>query len=174
MGYVGGELSELTDETPIRRFGARMTRKAGSHLRDRVARHTPVAKAFEHETAAAFVSRRGGRAPGTLKRSWRVGEVEVLYDGTVFRVDVYTNDPVAPYVEWDTRPHIIVPKDPEGMLVFETAQGTVFAKLVHHPGTTGAHMMATAIAEVAETWRALAKRELRETTRNWFQGGGSA
>ena len=176
MGYVGGRLEDLAPalDRGVERFARRTTEKVGEELRRRVRRHTPVAK----ETAAirnsygsmgAWIRARGGRVPGTLKESWQVGEVEVLAGGTRMRVPVYTLDPVAPHVEWDTMPHLIAPRKPGGVLTIPTRRGMVFATLVHHPGTRGVHMMATAIAEVALEWRRIAEREWRAETRGFFR-----
>ena len=42
----------------------------------------------------------------------------------------------APFVEFDTKPHVIEPKKPGGVLAFKVGGTTVFAKRVNHPGTT--------------------------------------
>lgn len=44
--------------------------------------------------------------------------------------------PYAGYVEFDTKPHVIRPKKPGGVLVFEINGTKIFTKEVHHPGTT--------------------------------------
>ena len=54
------------------------------------------------------------------------------------RVIIGPNESVAPYagyVEFGTKPHIIRPKSPSGVLVFTMNGRKVFAKSVHHPGT---------------------------------------
>lgn len=180
MGYRGGELADLAPplERGIRRFATRVTRKVGGDLKNRVERRTPVAKdtaavRASFATLQAWHGSRGGRLPGELKRSWKVGEVEVVLNasGERRRIDVYTLDPVAPHVEWDTRPHLIEPRKPGGVLTIPTEAGMVFAKVVHHPGTRGVHMMATALAEVAVEWRATAEAEwVRESGRIWRAG----
>jgi hypothetical protein len=132
VAYRGGELTDLAPplERGVRRFATRATKKVGRELRDRVEHHTPVAK----ETAAVRASfgtlqdwhgARGGRLPGELKRSWKIGEVEVILNasGERRRIDVYTLDPVAPHVEWDTRPHLIEPRKPGGVLTIPTEAG---------------------------------------------------
>lgn len=43
--------------------------------------------------------------------------------------------PYAEYVTMGTRPHVIVPKRPGGVLRFQVMGETVFAKRVNHPGT---------------------------------------
>lgn len=50
-------------------------------------------------------------------------------------VRVGPNVPYASYVEFGTRPHDIRPKSEGGVLRFQMGGQTVFAKVVHHPGT---------------------------------------
>jgi hypothetical protein len=174
MGYRGGELADLADplERGIRRFASDATRDVGRHLRRRVRHHTPVAQETRavrasYDSLDDWIRARGGRQPGELRDSWKVGEVEVKFEagGEHRRIEVYTLDPVAPYVEWPTRPHVIVPRKPGGVLTIPTPAGMVFATVVHHPGTEGAHMMATALTEVAADWRAIVARQWANETR---------
>lgn len=177
MGYRGGLLADLAPslDRGIDRFASRTVEKVGEELRTRVRRRTPVAKMHAAERAsygssAAWIAARG-RVPGTLKESWKVGEVEVYFSasGERRRVSVYSLDPIAPHVEWDTMPHLIAPKKPGGVLTIPTKGGMAFATLVHHPGTRGVHMMATALAEVALEWRRIAEREWSREARGFFR-----
>ena len=43
--------------------------------------------------------------------------------------------PYAGYVEFGTKPHVIRPKEPGGVLVFTVGGKKVVTRLVHHPGT---------------------------------------
>jgi hypothetical protein len=55
--------------------------------------------------------------------------------------------PTASYgadVEYGTQPHIIRPRNPGGVLAFPGAGGTIFARVVHHPGTSPAPYMGPA------------------------------
>jgi hypothetical protein len=61
--------------------------------------------------------------------------VEETTDGFI----IGTTKKYAPYVELDTRPHIIKPKYKQA-LKFSIDGNTIFSKEVHHPGTTGHHM----------------------------------
>lgn len=179
MAYRGGELVDLAGplEHGIDRFATRATREVGDELKARVRRHTPVA----HPSAADFASYGGAagwiearhRRPRHLHDSWQVGEVEIVgrATGARRRVAVFTLDPVAPHVEWDTLPHLIVPRKPGGVLTVPTSRGMVFARLVHHPGTRGAHMMATALAEVAVMWRVTVSEQWAVETRRIWAGG---
>lgn len=144
-------------------MGARVTKRMGDELHQRVRRLTPVAKETaavraSYPSLASWIAARH-RRPGELRGSWRVGDVKVILDGERTTVTVYTLDPVAPHVEWDTAPHLIRPRRPGGVLTVPTRDGMLFMREVHHPGTRGVHMMATALAEVAATWEGVARDE---------------
>jgi hypothetical protein len=135
-----------------------------------------------------------GRMPGTLKASWRTGDLErrrtVTGDeGTA--IESYTEDPVAPHVEWPTRPHLIGPRadrapasvvatgrprrmggDPRAAVRFINRFGqVVYAHEVWHPGTQGTHMMRDALAHVDATWEArIGRREVDRWAREQVAG----
>jgi hypothetical protein len=156
----------------MRAAGRRTTERVGADLRERVRRHTPVAKP-PPGAAGEWEASRGGRPPGTLRESWRVGKVTVRGSGGLMSIDVYTEDPVAPDVEWDTQPHIIRPRGEGGMLRFWTRSGdVVFATIVHHPGTRGVHMLATALVEVAASWQEIGREEMERWAREQLRGVG--
>lgn len=179
MGYHGEELVELAPplERGVRRFARATVDATGEELRRRVRAHTPVSRVTPAEVLSfgrvGAELKRGGRPRGALRESWQIGEVELLYRGELLRVAVFTMDPVAPHVEWDTVPHMIAPKKPGGVLTVPTTGGLVFARVVDHPGTRGVHMMATAIQEVAVEWQRIARREWLNEIRGgriWRQG----
>lgn len=179
MGYRGGELADLARplERGIGRYAHRTTEKVGEQLRTRVRRHTPFSKPGAAEIVASYKDSgawrraRGGRRPGTLHDSWQVGEVTVRSAGSgrTYTVPVFTMDPVAPHVEWNTMPHLIAAK-PGKVLTIPTRAGMAYATFVHHPGTTGQHMMATALQEIAVMWRETARREWAFEVRRMWQG----
>lgn len=105
-----------------------------------------------------------GRLPGTLKRSWEKGEVEMFRDGRV-RVTVETFDPVAPHVEWDTSPHLIRARRAAALRFYSPLGELVFAKVVNHPGTTGQHMMARALDRLQAELPAILRQEMFEWAR---------
>jgi hypothetical protein len=180
MGYRGGQLVDLAPslEAGIDRFGRRTTAKVGEELRRRVRRHTPIAKPGSAAVRASYrnsgewIRDRGGRRPGTLLESWRVGDVDVrtLGGGKTFTIPVFTLDRIAPFVEWETMPHLILPRHAK-RLRFPTAGGMVFALLVHHPGTRGAHMMSRALLEVSVSWQVIAEREWQLEARQVWRLG---
>lgn len=174
MGYsANASLADLFDVGPAERAAKRMTRRAGEALTDGAGRRTPVAKPPVGLTADQFAGGRG-RAPGTMKKSWRTGGVEHEVNATGvdrYGVDSYTEDPQAPHVEYPTRPHLIRPSparapasvaangkprrpgtDPAARLRYWQGGREVFAAEVHHPGTQGVHMMRDSLTEVETTW----------------------
>lgn len=178
MGYKGEKLASLAAplDAGVKRFGRRLTNEVGGDLRKRVRRHTPVAEVSpevmaSYGSGASWVKARGGRKPGHLRDSWKIGTVTIADRGARYTIPVFTLDPVAPHVEWDTMPHLIRPKRPGGVLTIPTREGMIYASIVHHPGTRGAHMMATSLAEVAASWQRTARSQWAEEARRIWQGG---
>lgn len=162
-------LADLFDVGPADRAARRMTARAGGAVTKGAARRTPVADIPQGLTADQFSGGRG-RVPGYMKRSWRTGRVEEL-PAERYGIDSYTEDPVAPHVEWDTRPHTFGPSpsrapasvvatgkprragtDPAARLRFYVGGRAVYAAEVSHPGTQGQHMMRDSLTEVELTW----------------------
>lgn len=160
MSYrQAGSLADFGREEPWRAAQRRTVERVGDELHRRVVEHTPVANPPPGHEAEWLASRK--RKPGTLKDSWKVGEVTVVSGTDTISIDVYTMDPIAPYVEWPTLPHLIMPRRPGGMLRFWTKGGdTVYATIVHHTGTKGSYMLTTAIAEVAAMWQTIGAEEM--------------
>lgn len=164
MGYRGGSLASFGRPDLMRDAQRRTVERVGPELHRRTVEHTPVAKPPPGHEAEWLADRK--RAPGTLKESWRVGEVRVQVGGELMSIDVYTRDRIAPFVEWPTLPHIIVPRNFRGMLRFWDSLGrTVYATIVHHTGTKGAYMLTTALAEIAATWQEIGADEMERWAR---------
>lgn len=161
MGYSStGKLADFGRTEPMVAAVKRTVSRVGQDLLERTKEHTPVAKPPPGAAAEWLAARK--RAPGTLKESWKCGEVTISEDGKTYTIDVYTNDSIAPYVEWPTMPHIIVPRN-GGMLRFWNALGqTVYATVVHHTGTRGSYMLTTAIAEEAVAWQQIGDEEMEQ------------
>lgn len=165
-------LSSLFRDEEVLDVAREITEAVGRRLLEVVMDYTPVAEDSFGERA---------RAPGSLRRSWRSGDVRV--DGRVFTVEISTDDPIAPMVEWPTRPHLIKPSaskeaiaeakfrakhpgstanGPFARLRFRDRSGQViYATMVHHPGTHGAYMMTRALATIDEEWPLIAQRVIR-------------
>lgn len=148
-----GDLEDLFRPEPVLELARRITERVAARLLQLVESYTPVA-------SDSFGER--DRPPGTLKRSWREGTL--VFKGRTFTIEVYTDDKVAPHVEFPTRPHIIRPKPsrgPNARLRFRSAEGNViYAREVHHPGTQGSYMMTRALATLEEEWPQIAREEL--------------
>lgn len=166
MGYTStGKLSGFGRPELMRDAQHRTVERVGRELLHRTVEHTPVAKPPPGHAAEWLEARK--RAPGTLKESWKCGEVTIELGGETMSIDVYTHDRIAPYVEYPTLPHIIVPRNPRGMLRFWNALGdTVYAMIVHHTGTKGTYMLTTALAEVAAMWQEIGREELDRWARD--------
>lgn len=93
---------------------------------------------------------RDDRAPGTFKRSIERGRVErgMGVRGMTMRVQVFSEDEAGPFIEYDTRAHVIRPRKPGGRLHWRGPGGEhIFARAVQHPGTTGQHIFARGALE---------------------------
>lgn len=68
---------------------------------------------------------------------------------------IYTNVNYAPFVHDGTQPHVIRPRRRGGRLRFRVGGMTVFAREVHHPGTSPTTFLTRALRRVAEErgWR---------------------
>ena len=175
MGYTANaDLEELFDSGPMERSCRRLTAACTDAIMEGAADRSPVASPPLGVSQTEFAGGRG-RAPGTLKGSWYTTDVDrtVAPSGVPrFSASAQTDDPVAPHVEWPTRPHLIRPRldrapasvratgslrrsgdDPMARLRFIGRNGrVVYAAEVHHPGTQGTHMMRDSLAEVDGTW----------------------
>lgn len=178
MGYTqAGSFEEMYRTEPWERCMERITERCGVRLLDVAVALTPVAEVDSDD----LFSR--GRTPGTLKRSWRRGEV-VLFSTGSLSVTVENLDPIARMVEYPTRPHVIRPRadrapasvvvtgkprgtvqDGRAMLRFKVDGHVVYAREVHHPGTHGAYMLTRALAYLAVEWREIAREEIERTAR---------
>lgn len=72
-------------------------------------------------------------------------EPKFTFRGPTVRVSADVN--YATFVENGTAPHLIRPRTAKA-LKFKIGGRTVYAKVVHHPGTKAVHFMAKAVREV--------------------------
>lgn len=133
------ELDDMLDPEAAPRACRRIADAAGDRMQELTKRFTPVDRSFGKDTSA--------RPRGTARESiYRTPVEERLgIAGATFRVRVVSDDPVFPYIEWNTRPHVIRPRPergPRARLSWRTPSGRVFAREVHHPGTQGQHPFA--------------------------------
>jgi hypothetical protein len=145
----------------MERACVRIVDRTGETLTVEVAKKTPVAEPPKGAVRLGEVDewlRSRGREPGTLKKSWRTSETE--REGPQhWSVESYTEDPVAPHVEWDTSPHVIAPRNAMALRFWDEV-GRVFRQSVFHPGTRGQHMMRDSLAELDTDWRRIGEEEV--------------
>ena len=135
------------------RATSRAARRIADAGTDRMAqetrRRTPIdTNPFRH---------RPERPRGSARRSIRRQEgllVEMRGGRPRYIGDVVSHDPVTRLLEFDTPPHEIRPRDPDGYLAFQSRHGWtddsgrfhppgtwVRVRVVQHPGTKGHHMV---------------------------------
>lgn len=156
------DLSTMVDLDAVDRACKRITDDAGDRLQANVRRNTPV-------DASPFRDK-PDRPRGALRESIERGRVEATVPD--YRVRVFTEDPVAPHVEWDTRPHTIRARRPGGRLHWRDRQtgDHRFAASVEHPGTTGQHMFAAGAARTEAEIEAVAEPAVRQFERELIRG----
>jgi hypothetical protein len=112
-----------------------------------VAQRTPIGRQVDQRTGR-------DRGPsGRLRASWR--PLPTKRDGDTYSAGTMTDVEYAPYVENDTRRHII-PKGGSAagiVLHFWTHGQEVFARSVDHPGTRGAYMQVRGLNEAERRYK---------------------
>lgn len=154
MGYVGGEIASIVKPLVATRAAEKMARRGGERMTELVRMNTPIAP-----MQPPLDKRPRKRARGTLRASWFTKPV--VPTGTGFESGTATEDPIAPYVEWNTRPHEIRPIPPNRRLAFVKDGHWWYPRVVHHPGTHGQAMLRIGAAKVEdELAHGLMDREL--------------
>jgi len=167
----------MLNPTAVTAAGRAMVDKGGEKLAEATRRRTPI-----------DVSPSGGlpreRPRGTLRDSITRGPVRQHTStlGRGWQLQVYTEDPVGPYVEWNTRPHEIRPtaehvaraaaEGRQAMLRFFHEGQIRYAAVVHHPGTQGQHMFARAAAFLEVEVPHMFSEELERFGRDLTSGRG--
>jgi hypothetical protein len=104
---------------------------------------------FEHDLGPDILHKMQTKAPvktGALRESLGMN----ITDGILYVGSGIGDRPAVDYayiVENGSRPHIIRPKNPDGVLRFEVDGTIVFTKEVHHPGTPATHFMRESLYE---------------------------
>lgn len=178
MSYSGAKLAEAIRPELAEHAVREMADDVGDFVHERVVEFSPVYEEFGGGgNRWISVNRERGREPGRLKRSWYRLPLVRIRSGAdpAWRAEEATDDEVAPWVEEDTRPHIIRPKRAGGWLRFRLRGSgrAVYARMVRHPGTTGQHMLRRALdaaegsfhvvaAPAAEAWVLRQERAFEE------------
>ena len=129
-------------------------------LLERVRGRIPQARRrYLQEAGRLTVREMRARAPvrtGRLRRSIRA---IIRRQG----VEVSPHVPYWVYVEKGVKPHMIYPKQPGGVLVWETGEGeTVFARYVRHPGFLGRFFVRATRLAVRPRLQSLLRRIVRQ------------
>ena len=115
------------------------TAQSGDKVQELVRKHTP-------------------EKTGELKASVTQGPITRPYK-TWYRIEVFSEDPKARWIERGTPPHVIKPRKEGGSL---SIRGKQYSE-VHHPGNDGYHMFARGGSEFEQLHAELiAERNLRK------------
>lgn len=166
-------LDTMLDEDAPGRACERICDAAGDRLLATTKRLTPIDRSPFRDKP----TRPRGTARESLERTpvRRGGN-----QGRRYTTVVQTFDPAFPYIEFNTRPHVIRPradrrpasvvatgrprgtvKDGRAALTWRGPGGRVFAREVHHPGTQGQHPFARAALQLTGTVGQVASEPMR-------------
>lgn len=79
-------------------------------------------------------------------------------EGVIWEIRNEGREEIVEYLEFGTRPHVIEPRDPDGVLAFEIDGKTVFAKKVLHPGTKPLGFVRMTQSDIDRSAEGLAKK----------------
>ena len=151
MPFVASRrLEDMLNPDAARIAAKAMADKGGTRLMEATKLRTPIDTSYTPIPSS--------RPRGTARESVQRGPVKsrIVYGSRAYEVRVFTEDPVFPYIEWTTRPHLITPT-PEhqaraaaegrrAMLMFYAHGRIMWRPFVFHPGTQGQHPFARAAA----------------------------
>jgi hypothetical protein len=80
------------------------------------------------------IKERTPRKTGDTAKSWTI-HYHKSGDTVTWEITPDGKEDIVTFLEFGTKPHVIEPKDEDGVLVFEIEGETIFAKKVFHPGT---------------------------------------
>jgi hypothetical protein len=80
------------------------------------------------------IKERTPRKTGDTAKSWTI-HYHKSGDSNTWEIRPDGKEDIITFLEFGTKPHVIEPKDEDGVLVFEIEGETIFAKKVFHPGT---------------------------------------
>lgn len=112
-----------------------------------------------------------GRTPkitGETARSWTIHFLEVNRDTVSWEINPDGKEDIVTFLEFGTKPHVILPKRIGGVLVFEVDGEIVFTKDVFHPGTKPLGFVRQTQDEVYEAGLKLVESLHRFNRSIWF------
>jgi hypothetical protein len=168
--YADRRLEDLLNPGAAKVASRAIADKGADRLMEAVKTRTPIDTSYSPLPQS--------RPRGTARESVVRGPVKQRSSpiGPRYEGRVYTEDPVFPYIEWNTRPHIIRPT-PEhiaqaaaegrrAMLRYFSGGGIRYARQVLHPGTTGQHPFARAEAFIEAEVSHMFDEELEQFARD--------
>jgi hypothetical protein len=105
---------------------------------------------------------------GVTQKSWTIHLKRNEVNAVEWEISPDGREDIVGYLEFGTNPHVIVPKDPGGVLVFEWKGKTWFLTSVLHPGTHGLGIVRITQAEIKEEGKKLFA-EMHSRVRSLFR-----
>jgi hypothetical protein len=167
MGYhATASLEEMIHPEACERTAREIADDGLEHFQSHVRRNTPIDTNPYRD--------RPGRPRGSARESVKRTPVRHVNTATgpAFVGSVFSDDEVFPFIEWDTPPHTIRPKEPGGTLHWRDRSSGEhrFAKEVHHPGTKGQHPFAIGAAVTEAELDTIAEPHLAGFERELLEG----
>lgn len=155
---ASGRLEDMINPGAVDVAGEAIALEALEEFQDYVKDNTPIDTNPYRD--------RPGRPRGAARDS--VERSRVVKRAGAWRGSVFTEDEVFPFIEWDTPPHTIRPKDPDGWLSWRDRRTgeRIFAKEVRHPGTKGQHSFAIGAAKTEAELERIAQPALAAFARD--------
>lgn len=113
-----------------------------------------------------IVQERTPKKTGETAKSWTI-HFHRIVDGGGWEISPDGREDIVTFLEFGTKPHVIVPKRIDGVLAFEIGGEMVFAKEVFHPGTKPLGFVRQTQDDVDEAALGLANRLLRTIRSIW-------
>ena len=114
------------------------------------------------------IKERTPKKTGATANSWTIHYHKNDLDGVVWEISPDGKEDIVRFLEQDTKPHIILPKDRDGVLVFEKGGEIVFTKRVFHPGTKGRWFVKLTQDELDKETKEIADRLISRIRSIWL------
>ncbi len=129
---------------------AEKTRRGLQIMAERRAKEVSLADKY-----LAVIKERTPVKTGETRRSWTIHIKRNDINGVAWEISPDGREKIMGYLEFGTPAHIILPRKPGGVLVFEWQGETVFLKHVHNKGTGPLGIVRITQAELSEDARKL-------------------
>lgn len=114
------------------------------------------------------IQRRTPVKSGDTQRSWTI-HMHQAEDSILWEISPDNREDIVTFLEFGTKPHVILPKKPGGVLAFywEKIGEFVFLKKVNHPGTKPLGLVRITQDEIYQESEAMAYRLLAQLKQVW-------